>query len=144
MKPLSSLKNAMLIVIGSIAVGLGVAGIFLPLLPTTPFLLLAAACYAKSSERFYHWLMHHQWFGSYIRNYREGRGIPLISKVVALALLWLTIGASAIFVVPVLIGKIVLVAIAIGVTIHLLSVKTLRDAPSMSDKEIETPDTFSS
>lgn len=137
MKPLSSLKNALLIVVGSIAVGLGVAGIFLPLLPTTPFLLLAAACYANSSERFYHWLLHHQWFGSYIRNYREGRGIPLVSKVVALALLWLTIGASAIFVVPVLIGKIVLVAIAIGVTIHLLSVKTFKEEPSVIAEEIE-------
>ena len=137
MKPLSSLKNAILIVIGSIAVGLGVAGIFLPLLPTTPFLLLAAVCYANSSERFYHWLLHHRWFGSYIRNYREGRGIPLVSKVVALALLWLTIGASAIFVVPVLIGKIVLVAIAIGVTIHLLSVKTFKEEPGVITGEIE-------
>ena len=137
MKPLSSLKNAMLIVIGSIAVGLGGAGIFLPLLPTTPFLLLAAVCYANSSERFYHWLLHHRWFGSYIRNYREGRGIPLVSKVVALALLWLTIGASAIFVVPVLIGKIVLVSIAIGVTIHLLSVKTFKEEPGVITEEIE-------
>ncbi len=81
--------------------------------------------------------MHHRWFGSYIRNYREGRGIPLISKVVALALLWLTIGASAIFVVPVLIGKIVLVAIAIGVTIHLLSVKTFKEEPAVITEEIE-------
>ena len=126
-----------LIAIGSLAVGLGVAGIFLPLLPTTPFLLLAAVCYANSSERFYHWLMHHRWFGSYIRNYREGRGIPLVSKVVALALLWLTIGASAIFVVPVLIGKIVLVSIAIGVTIHLLSVKTFKEEPGVITEEIE-------
>lgn len=137
MKSLSSLKNMILIAIGSLAVGLGVAGIFLPLLPTTPFLLLAAVCYANSSERFYHWLLHHRWFGSYIRNYREGRGIPLISKVVALALLWLTIGASAIFVVPVLIGKIVLVAIAIGVTIHLLSVKTFKEEPAVITEEIE-------
>lgn len=137
MKSLSSLKNMILIAIGSLAVGLGVAGIFLPLLPTTPFLLLAAVCYANSSERFYHWLMHHRWFGSYIRNYREGRGIPLVSKVVALALLWLTIGASAIFVVPVLIGKIVLVSIAIGVTIHLLSVKTFKEEPGVITEEIE-------
>ncbi|GAK51586.1 hypothetical protein U14_02831 [Candidatus Moduliflexus flocculans] len=137
MKPLHSLKNAILIVIGSLAVGLGVAGIFLPLLPTTPFLLLAAVCYANSSERFYHWLLHHQWFGSYIRNYREGRGIPLISKVVALVLLWLTIGTSALFVVPVLIGKIVLVAIAIGVTIHLLSVKTFKEEVAVITEKIE-------
>lgn len=137
MKPLHSLKNAVLIVIGSIAVGLGVAGIFLPLLPTTPFLLLAAICYANSSERFYHWLLHHQWFGSYIRNYREGRGIPLISKVVALVLLWLTIGASALFVVPVLIGKIALFAIAIGVTIHLLTIKTFKEEAAVITEKIE-------
>ena len=67
-------KKWTLILVGSLSIGLAFLGIFLPLLPTTPFLLLAAACYLRSSDRFYHWLIYHKWFGNYIRNYREGRG----------------------------------------------------------------------
>lgn len=130
MKRLARFKKWFLIAVGSISVGLGVLGIFLPLLPTTPFLLLAAACYIRSSKRFYHWLIYHKWFGSYIRNYREGRGIPLITKIIAIALLWLTIGYSVLFVVPFLFVKILFVLIATGVTIHLLSVKTLKQHDS--------------
>ena len=70
-----SLIKIILISVGSLSVLLGILGIFLPLLPTTPFLLLAALCYSRSSERFYQWLVTNRWFGEYIRNYREGRGI---------------------------------------------------------------------
>ena len=65
---------------------------FVPVLPTTPFLLLAAICYARSSERFYHWLLNNRWFGEYLKNYREGRGIPLREKTLTVLALWLTIG----------------------------------------------------
>ncbi len=125
MKKITGFKKWFLIVTGTISVGLGFLGIVLPLLPTTPFLLLAAACYIRSSERFYHWLIYHKWFGSYIRNYREGRGIPLSAKITAITLIWVTIGFSALFVVPVVFVKILLILIAIGVTIYLLSIKTL-------------------
>ena len=96
---MKSVVKIMLIVIGTICVILGIAGIFLPLLPTTPFLLLAAFCYSRSSARFYHWLITNRWFGEYIRNYREGRGMPLKQKVIALSLLWLTMSYSIWFVV---------------------------------------------
>ena len=122
------LKHAgriILIVIGTLAVGLGVLGIFLPLLPTTPFLLLAAACYARSSPRFYHWLIHHHWLGEYIRNYRENRAMKLRAKVAAIVLLWLTIGVSIILVDPPWL-KALLGVIAIAVTAHLLSLRTTR------------------
>jgi uncharacterized membrane protein YbaN (DUF454 family) len=111
---------------GSLSVALGVIGIFFPVLPTTPFLLLAAFCYARSSERFYHWLLNNRWFGAYIRNYREGRGIPLTEKILAICSLWLTIGFSVFFVVQVMWVKLLLLAIAVGVTIHLVRIKTLR------------------
>ncbi len=75
-------------IIGILAIVLGVIGIFLPLLPTTPFLLLAAACFARSSKRMHAWLMHHRLFGDYLRNYEEGRGIPASAKVVALVMMW--------------------------------------------------------
>lgn len=114
------------IVGGSLSVALGVIGIFFPVLPTTPFLLLAAFCYARSSERFYHWLLNNRWFGEYIRNYREGRGIPLTEKILAISSLWLTIGFSVLFVVPVAWVKLLLLAIAVGVSIHLVRIKTLK------------------
>ena len=115
----------LLVTFGTIFVGLGIVGIFVPVLPTTPFLLLAAACYARSSKRFYHWLLYNRWFGNYIRNYRQRKGIPLKVKVLTITLLWVTIGVSAIFAVQSLAVRIILVLIAIGVSIHVLSLKTL-------------------
>jgi uncharacterized membrane protein YbaN (DUF454 family) len=75
-------------VIGILAVLLGILGIFLPLLPTTPFLLLASACFARGSKPLHNWLLNHRVFGDYLRNFEEGNGIPLKAKVVATALLW--------------------------------------------------------
>jgi uncharacterized membrane protein YbaN (DUF454 family) len=114
----------LLITCGTISVALGVLGLFLPLLPTTPFLLLAAACYARSSEKLYDWLLGNRWFGEYIRNYREGKGIPLKRTAFAIALLWLTIGYSAIVAVSLLWVRLVLLVIAVGVTVHLVSIST--------------------
>jgi uncharacterized membrane protein YbaN (DUF454 family) len=112
--------------IGGIAVVLAILGVFLPLLPTTPFLLLASACFARGSTRLHAWLINNRLFGEYLRNYEQGRGIPLRGKVVALAMLWASIGYSAFAV-----GSVALVAllisIAAGVTIYLcVFVPTLR------------------
>jgi len=116
----------LLIIAGTFFVGLGIVGIFVPVLPTTPFLLLAAACYARSSQRFYGWLLNNKWFGSYIRNYLEKKGVPLKVKVATVTLLWITIGSSVAFAVEILVVKLILVIIAIGVSIHILSVRTLK------------------
>ena len=78
--------------IGWLSVALGVIGIFLPVLPTTPFLLLAAACFARSSPRFYHWLVDHPRLGPWIGGYLNGKGIPLKGKVYAIGLMWISIG----------------------------------------------------
>jgi len=107
-------------------VGLGIVGIFVPVLPTTPFLLLAAACYARSSQRFHSWLLNNKCFGSYIRNYLERKGITLRAKIITLSLLWITIGVSVAFAVETLALKLILVIIAIGVSIHILSLRTLK------------------
>ena len=120
------LTKGVLFVAGTIFLGLGILGIVLPLLPTTPFLLLAAACYARSSTRFHKWLLNNRWFGSYIKNYLEGKGIPLKVKVLSISLLWATIGYAAAFVVSTLLLRIILILIAIGVTIHILSTRTLK------------------
>lgn len=115
-----------LIVVGTFFVGLGVLGIILPLLPTTPFLLLAAACYARGSKRFYNRLLNNKWIGGYIRNYREGKGTSIKIKMFTISLLWLTIIYSALFAVSSLIVRIILISIAIGVTVHILSIETLK------------------
>ena len=75
-------------VAGVLAVVLGILGIFLPLLPTTPFLLLASACFARGSVRLHRWLLSHPVFGDYLANFEAGRGIPLKGKIVATVMLW--------------------------------------------------------
>ena len=116
-----------LIAAGTLFVGLGILGIFMPVLPTTPFLLLAATCYARSSQRFYDGLLTNKWFGNYIRNYLQGKGISLKIKILAIALLWLTIICSVTFAVHDFLVRLILILIAIGVTIHILSVRTLKE-----------------
>ena len=122
----SNFSRWVLIIVGSFFAGLGILGIFLPLLPTTPFLLLAAACYIRSSERLYNWLLNNKWIGRYIKNYLEGKGVPLKSKVLSISALWITIGYSVFFVVNFFPVRVILILIAIGVTIHLLSIRTLK------------------
>ncbi|MNN45958.1 Inner membrane protein YbaN [compost metagenome] len=80
--------------VGWLSVVLGVIGIFLPVLPTTPFLLLAAACFMRSSQRFYDWLVYHPRLGPWIRDYLDGEGIPLRGKIYTLALMWTSIVVS--------------------------------------------------
>ena len=121
--------NTVFIIIGTISVCLGVIGIFVPVLPTTPFLLLAAACYTRGSKKLYERLINHPVLGEYIKNYREGRGIPLHAKILGISLLWLTIGYSVLFIIENLLLRILLIIIAIGVTIHLVSIKTMRNSP---------------
>jgi len=120
----------LLIAAGTLAVGLAVLGIFLPILPTTPFLLLAAFLYARSSERFLHWLLTNRVFGAYISNYRQGLGIPRREKILTITALWLTIGFSALYVVEAFWLKILLGLIAIGVTVHLSRIPTFRPGTS--------------
>lgn len=113
-------------VLGSISLALGVAGVFLPLLPTTPFMLLTAWLYCKSSPRLYGWLVSHPYLGPYIRNYRDRRAITLCGKILSIALVWATVLFCIIFVVDPLWLKIGLVAIPVGVTWHILSFRTMR------------------
>jgi uncharacterized membrane protein YbaN (DUF454 family) len=123
---MNQFKRILFIIVGAIATALGVIGILVPVLPTTPFLLIAAFFFARSSERFYQWLITNRYFGEYLRNYREGRGMPLREKLVALTALWLTIGLAVIFTIPSWWGRAALLAIAIAVTVHLVRLKTYR------------------
>jgi len=88
------MKRTILIIIGWLAVVLATLGVVLPLLPTTPFLLLAAWCFARSSPRFHHWLLYRSWFGSYIRHWQDHRALPPGAKPRALIFIVLTFAVS--------------------------------------------------
>ncbi len=113
----------LMIVLGTLCIVLGVVGMLLPVLPTTPFLLLAAFFYVRSSPRFYNWLITNRWFGRYIRNYREGKGIPLLQKILSISLLWLSIGYATFFVVDKWWIRLPLIGIAVGVSVHIIRIK---------------------
>ena len=114
------------IILGTVSLALGIIVIFLPLLPTTPFLLLTAALYFRGSPRLYQWLLNHKCLGPYIRSFRENKAIPLRAKIISLLLMWGTMVYCIFFLIPLTEIKIVLFLVAVGVTWHILSFKTLR------------------
>jgi len=115
-----------LILLGSIFLGLGFIGIIVPGLPTTPFLLLAAGCYVRSSNRLYSWLLDHKLLGKYIHNFRETRSISLRSSVISLIVMWIMIGLSiSVFIknIPV---RIIIVLLGVIGTCVILSIPASR------------------
>lgn len=113
-----------LIILGVVTLCIGIVGIVLPILPTTPFLLLASFLFCKSSKKLHDWLENNRVFGEYIRNYRRYRAIKRRTRIFSIALLWVTLGISIYFA-GVLYVRIPLCVVGIGVTIHLLNIKTL-------------------
>ena len=107
-----------------ISLGLAILGIFLPVLPTTPLLLLAAFLFLRSNRRLYDWLMNHPRFGRYIKNFTVHKSIPLHVKIISISTLWLTLLYCAIFVAEHWAFRAFFILIAVGVTIHILSYKT--------------------
>jgi len=112
-----------LLAIGWLSVALGVLGIFLPVLPTTPFLLLAAACFMRSSKRFYLWLVNHRQLGPWIVDYLEGQGIPLKGKIYSIGLMWLSIGLSC-YLVPLFWARAFMLTSALLVSLYILKQNT--------------------
>ena len=115
-----------LTIIGLISLGLGILGAFLPVLPTTPFLLLSATLFLKSNKRLYNWLMNHPRLGPYIRNFLEHKAIPLRVKIVAVSLVWITLIYCAVGVAEYWALRVMFIVIAIAVSVHILSYKTLK------------------
>lgn len=127
---MKSIKKILLILAGSISLVLGVVGIILPLLPTTPFLLLSAACYVRSSDNLYQWLITNKYVGPYILNYRNGKGIPLRAKIISISLLWISMIYTIVFVIPLIMVKILLLLIAAYFTCFILKQKTFNKKES--------------
>ena len=118
--------KAIYILLGGLSLGLGVAGIFLPLLPTTPFLLLSAALWLRSSPRLYHWLLNHKRLGPYIRDFLEHKAIPLRVKIISVSLVWITLLYCALFVAWVWWLALLFILLAVALSWHILSYKTRR------------------
>jgi hypothetical protein len=122
--PGNRVRKCCLLTAGLLSTGLAVLGIFLPLLPTVPLLLLAAACFARSSEPFYRWLVEHRQLGPLLQPYLEGAGIPRRTRVKAIALVWVTIPASAFLLVTLPWVRALMFAVALAVTLYLLRLPT--------------------
>ncbi|HBN84492.1 MAG TPA: DUF454 domain-containing protein [Clostridiales bacterium] len=120
-------KRTILMGIGSVFVGLGLLGILLPVLPTTPFLLIASACYFKSSEKCYWRLLSNRFCGHILRGYREGRGIPIRTKLFAISMIWLSIPLSIRYVISSVLIKVLISVIAMVVTVYLILIKAKDD-----------------
>lgn len=118
------IKKIIYIFIGSVSLVLGIIGAFFPVLPTTPFLLLAAFCYMRSSRRMYQWLIHNKIFGAYVYSYVTYRAIPKKTKIRAITILWATLILSIIYV-PLLYVKALLLVIGTAATLYIISLNTL-------------------
>ena len=119
-------KRILLISAGMISVAVGVIALFIPLLPTTPFLLLAAACFIRSSDRFYNWLINHKWFGPYIRNYREKGGMTRRHKIATLVTFWGGFLISAFVFIPIPLLRLIPILLCVLVTWYLLKIPTVK------------------
>jgi uncharacterized membrane protein YbaN (DUF454 family) len=121
----ADIKKYLLLAAGFTTLSLAITGIFLPLLPTTPFLLLSAACFLRSSKSLYNRLVTHKVLGKYIGNYIKYHAVSIRAKIISIVLLWIVIGSSMIFVTKSILIRVVFATIAVLVTIHLLRMKTL-------------------
>ena len=111
----SRLMKGLLFACGTLCVGLGILGIFLPLMPTTVFLLMAAACYARSSDRFHRKLVEHPWLGPYIR---QRNGLSARQKTLILAVLWISLAATMYWTARAPWMRALLIVVGAGVTLH--------------------------
>ena len=115
--------------LGFVIMVIGIIGIIVPGLPTTPLMILAAACFAKSSQRFYDWIINNKLFGHHVKNYREGKGIPKSSKPIILSTLWLFVLFATFIGIPddILVAKISVLILALVGTVFILRIKDLDD-----------------
>ena len=117
------MERGLWVAAGTILLAIGAIAVVIPLLPTTPFLLLAAFCYARGSKRLYNWLLEHRYLGIYLRAYERGEGVGNSVKAFSLLLLWATMLATIVFLVDNVVVMLVIVAIGVGVSAHIISIK---------------------
>jgi len=118
-------KRIIFVIAGTLFLIIGLIGIIIPVLPTTPFLLLAAACYIRGSKRIHNWMINNSLFGDFVKNYLERKGITIRQKITSLLFLWLTITISIYYLIDSFPIIILLFVIAIAVSVHILRIRTL-------------------
>jgi uncharacterized membrane protein YbaN (DUF454 family) len=116
------LRNGLWVVLGSLFLSIGIVGIVVPLLPTTPFLLLAAMCYAKGSMRLHDKLLNNPWLGPYLRATKDGSPLTWRWRAAALTFLWASMALAIVFLVEDAAMRVVLIVIALAVTLHIATV----------------------
>ncbi|NIF30697.1 DUF454 family protein [Enterobacter sp. Cy-643] len=121
------MKRLILLIIGWLAVVLATLGVILPLLPTTPFLLLAAWCFARSSPRFHHWLLYRSWFGSYLRHWQTHRAMPRGAKPKAILFILVTFALS-LWLVKIVWVRILLLVILCALLVFMWRIPVLDEA----------------
>ncbi len=124
---LSGIYRIVYLILGFLLVAIGIIGIFLPILPTTIFLILASACFVKSSPQANEWLRSNKFLGPYLKNYQDNTGLSIKIKILTISFLWISISLSAFYLTNEFYIKIILLAIAIGVSIHLIMVRTRKN-----------------
>ena len=123
----TKVKKGFYILLGTLALALGAIGLFIPVLPTTPLVILAAACYFRGSERLYNWILDSSLFGETIRNYRAGRGLTRATKIRAIGLMWAVILMSAFFFVDNILIRVSMIGIAMAVSAYLIRLPTYEE-----------------
>lgn len=118
------LSRVVLNILGTMFLLVGILGVVLPLLPATPFLLLASACYVRGSTTLHNWLMSHRYLGPYITNIKDKRGMPIKAKIITIAVLWVSLLFSMYRVDSLLLDSTLLI-VGIGVTTLIVKLKTL-------------------
>jgi len=118
------LKKKLFIVIGTTSLVIGSIGIVIPILPTTPFMILTTICYMKGSNRLYHWIIRNRLFGKFLENYLQRKGISIRSKMISIIFLWITIAFSSFIFVNNVFVQYILLIVLLAVTVHILLLKT--------------------
>ena len=120
---MKNLKKKIYICVGLLALGLGIIGVFLPVMPTVPFLLVALFCFERSSKKYHDMILNNKYFGKVLKDYYKGKGLTISVKIKAILFLSCGIGFSF-YKVQHLHLRIMLVVIWLGVTIHIILLKT--------------------
>lgn len=115
------------LIFGLIFLGIGMIGVVIPGLPTTIFMIIAVACFYRSSQRLYDWVINHKYFGEHVKNYREGRGMPKKAKFMAIGTMWIFVSISVLFGIPdhMLMIKVITILGAATGTGYVISLRTM-------------------
>lgn len=128
-KPQSTPLRIVLIIAGTISLAVGIVGAFVPILPTTPFVLLAAMCYVRSSQRLYEWLMRSRFASKHVQSVLAGHGIPLSVKVLSLAFSAIMIGYVSLVVTESFLIRMVLGVLYLVQLVFMVKMKTAKRVP---------------